>query len=107
MQIKIDITECKTKEEQIAKIFEGLMDRKLITEARIYSLVFAHLHKKQVAPNLTYADMCKAFVEMKEIPPNETDFRKAMKNLAKTEIKFTDEKKKRRSVNLIKETPNV
>jgi hypothetical protein len=44
---------------------------------------------------------------MKEIPPNETDFRKAMKNLAKTEIKFTDEKKKRRSVNLIKETPNV
>lgn len=107
MQVKIDITDCKTKTEQITKIFNELMNKNLITEARIYSIVFAHLHKKQVAPNLKYADMCKAFLELKEIPPSEKDFMRAMKNLTKVEIKFTDEKKRRRSVNLIKETSVV
>lgn len=102
MRLKIDITDCENKDAQIARIFEKLMDKKLIIEARIYSIVFAYLNKTKSAPNLSYADMQKAFLTMQEIPPTEEEFTKAIKNLTNVEIKFM-EGRKRRSVNLIKE----
>jgi len=101
LRLKIDITDCKSKEEQITRIFEELMDKKLIVEARIYSIVFTYLNETKSAPNLTYTDMQKAFLAMKELPPTEIEFSKALKNLMNVEIKFMDGKQ-RRSVALIK-----
>lgn len=107
MKLSIDITDCQTKQEQIVKIFNTLMDNKLMLEAKIYSIVFAQMNKKKVVEELTYSYMTKVFMELNDPLPTKDEFEKALNQLKKVEVKYVDEKGRRRTTQLIKEVSNI
>ncbi len=107
MKLSIDITDCQTKQEQIIKIFNTLMDNKLMLSAKIYSIVFAQMNKKKVVEELTYSYMIKVFMEMNDPLPTKDEFEKALNQLKKVEVIYTDDKGRRRTTQLIKEVSNI